>query len=36
MKVYKGASVSIEPTKNRTETILNLRNKYARRIKGGN
>ncbi|NLI65077.1 MAG: DUF4357 domain-containing protein, partial [Bacteroidales bacterium] len=33
--VYKDASVSVSPTKSCPETILNLRNKYAERIKEG-
>lgn len=33
--VYKGASVSTSPTKSCPDTILNLRNKYADRVKDG-
>lgn len=33
--VYKGASVSVSPTKSCPETILNLRNKYTERVKDG-
>lgn len=33
--VYKGASVSVSPTKSCPETILNLRSKYTERVKDG-
>jgi len=33
--VYKGASVSVNPTKSCPETILNLRGKYTERVKDG-
>lgn len=33
--VYKGASVSVNPTKSCPETILNLRSKYTERVKDG-
>lgn len=33
--VYRGASVSVNPTKSCPETILNLRGKYTERVKDG-